>query len=270
MKDLGRRPPDWDGHLLLLYRAEAQRRDGVAAWVKRGLELRSKILYTEPPHRPPERSLRGLLADRDDARAALDSGQIEVVVADEASYDPAWQLGVVEEALDQGYPSVRWSGEASTAWTLMPRERHADIEDATEQLCRSLPVSVMCQYAVPRSMEDLRRVSNAHGAGIRERLLHASLFPGGLVVAGEVDRSNHDIVVSLLSTATANGHDELVLDLSELEFLDVGAARSLVSGTARYRERGGFVRLEVSGPPVDSVIRMLGVDRAPGVLLEEV
>jgi hypothetical protein len=53
----------WDGHLLLVYHEESQRRIGVAAWVRRGLELGAKILYIEPQDDPPGRSLSGLVWD---------------------------------------------------------------------------------------------------------------------------------------------------------------------------------------------------------------
>lgn len=254
---------------MLLYQEETQRQASVSSWVRRGLDLGSKILYTEPAQPPPDRSLLGVLQDQPEAHEALARGQIEVVPADETAYDPAWQASVVEQALDHGYPSVRWSAEATTAWALMPRERHTDIERATDDLCRSQPLSVMCQYAVQESMDYLEHACGVHGAGLRERLFRASPFAGGLTLAGEIDTSNNDIAGSLLSAATSmTERDEFVVDLTNLDFLDVKGARSLVSGTAGYRDRGGRVRLQVAGPPVDSVIRLLGVDRTPGILVE--
>lgn len=254
---------------MLLYQAETQRRAGVSSWVRRGLDLGSKILYTEPAQRPPDRSLLGVLKEQPEAQEALARGQIEVVHADETAYDPGWQASVIERALDDGYPSVRWSAEATTAWALMPRERHADVERATDDLCRSQPLSVMCQYAVQESMDYLEHACGMHGAGLRERLFRAAPFSGGLAIAGEIDRSNNDIACSLLSAATSmTERDDFVVDLRDLDFLDVQGARSLVRGTAGYRDRGGRVRLQVTGPPVDSVIRLLGVDRTPGILVE--
>lgn len=264
----GEQAGDWDGHLVLLYQAESQRRSGLSMWLRRGLELGSKILYIEPPLESPERSLSGVLRHDAEVRAALDRGQIQVLLADETAYDPAWQASVVEDALEHGYPSVRWSAEATTAWEVMPREQHVDIERATDDLCRSQPLSVMCQYAVDESIDDLGHVCRVHGAGLRERLFHASRFPGGLAVAGEIDRSNHDILRSLLSATTSGTEqDHVVVDLRHLDFLDVEGARSLIKGTAHYRERGGRVRVEIAGSLVGTVVRLLGVDRAPGMLL---
>ena len=137
MKQLDQRPGD-EGHVLLLYYEESYRRTGVAAWLRRGLELGAKILYIEPPDELSARSLSGLLQDQPDAGEAVERGQIQVVPADRTAYDPLWQASVVEDALRQGYPSVRWSAEATTAWSVMPRNRHADFERTTADLDREI------------------------------------------------------------------------------------------------------------------------------------
>lgn len=268
MKPIGTRP-GWDGHLLLLYNGESHRRTGVAAWVRRGLEVGAKIFYTQARDEPPARTLSGLLADQVDAVDAMQRGQIQVIEGDHSAYDTAWQASLVERALDHGYPSVRWSGEATTAWTVMPRGRHAEIERATDLLCRSHPVSVMCQYSVLDSVGALRPVSMAHGAGLRERLFQALPIEGGLAVAGELEVSNQGILRSLLMAGTAAERGPFVVDLSGLDFLDVGGTRALLSGTFAYRSRGGHVVLRGPQPHVERVMTLLGVDRTAGILMEE-
>ena len=268
MKPLDRRP-DCEGHLLLLYHEESYRRTGVAAWLRRGLELGAKILYIEPPGELPARALSGLIQDQPDAGEAVERGQIQVILADRTAYDPVWQASVVEEALRQGYPSVRLSAEATTAWSVMPRARHAEVERTIDQMCQSLPVSVMCQYPASDSMEVLGPVSTVHGSGLRERLFEAVPFEGGLAVAGEVDVSNHAVLRALLQAATAaTDRDPFVVDLKGLDFLDVRGIGALMTGTAAYRNRGGHVLLHAAQPVVDRVIRLLGIDRSRGVLTE--
>ena len=102
------RGPGWDGHLLLLYHDESQRRREVEAWVRRGLEVGAKILYIEPGDELPARSFAGLLRDSPQAVEAMGRGQIQVIPADPVAFDPAWQASVVEQALRE-YPFVRWS-----------------------------------------------------------------------------------------------------------------------------------------------------------------
>ena len=258
--------PGWDGHLLLFYDEESQRRSGVAAWVRRGLELGSKILYTQPRDDLPDRSLPGLLRDDPDALEAMERGQIQVVPADPSTYDPAFIEATVDGALSEGYPSVRWSGDASTAWSVMPRSRHELIERATDELCTSRPLSVLCQYPTLASRDALGFLSQAHGAGLREQLFQAAPVEGGLAVAGELDATNQKTLRSLLTTATtAPEHDPFVLDLSWVEFLDLPAARALLFGTLDYRSGGGSVRLEAPQPQVAQLIRLLGIDQAEGI-----
>lgn len=261
--------PGYEGHVLLLYYEESYRRTGVAAWLRRGLELGAKILYIEPPDELSARSLSALLQDQPDADEAVERGQIQVVPADRRAYDPHWQASVVEDALRQGFPSVRWSAEATTAWSVLPRNRHADFERTTDRMCQSLPVSVMCQYPARESIELLGPVSTVHASGLRERLFQAAPFDGGLAVSGEVDASNHDILRALLQAATAaTDRDSFVVDLSGLYFLDVRGARALMAGTGAYRRHSGQVRLREPQPVVDRVIRLLAFDRSRGVLME--
>jgi anti-anti-sigma factor len=255
--------------VLLLHHAESHRRTGVAAWVRRGLEVGAKIFYIQAKDEPPARALPGLLEDQPDAVEAIGRGQIQIIEGDRTAYDPAWQASAVKRALGQGYPSVRWSAEAATAWTVMPRRRHADIERATDRLCRSHPVSVMCQYSVRESVEALRLVTMAHGAGLRERMFQAVPFDGGLAFAGELDVSNQGILRCLLMAGTgATERDPFVVDLQELDFMDVGGTRMLLSGSFAYRSRGGHVVLRGPQPHVGRLMSMLGVTRTPGIRME--
>jgi anti-anti-sigma factor len=151
----------------------------------------------------------------------------------------------------------------------MPQDRLADIERATDKLCKSQPLSVMCQYPGRASMEVFQRVSAEHGAGLRERLLQATPIEGGVAVAGELDISNKNILCSvLLAATTACESETFVLDLSGLGFLDLGGVRTLMAGTDPYRRLGGHVRLQAPQPHVDRLIRILGVDREQGFLTE--
>lgn len=260
--------PGWDGHLLLFYDQEAQRRAGVAAWVGRGLDLGSKIIYTEPDDAPADRSLRGMLEGEPHALEALDRGQIQVVPAERTSYELSFMETVVDEALSEGYPSVRWSADASAAWQVMPRRRHEQLEQATDRLCLSRPLSAMCQYRTPESGEAAWSLSRSHRAGLREQLFQAATVDGGLALAGELDIASQDTLRSLLATATTGlGQDPFVLDLSWVDFLDLPGARALMLGTGAHRDRGGQVLLQAPRPHVEHLIHLLGIDQKVGIQL---
>lgn len=261
------RPGDWDGHLLLVHDNERQRRTGVAAWVRRGLEVGAKILYVEPYGEHFERALPWLLREHAiDAEAALASGQLQVVEASPETYDTRWQEKVSQEALTAGYPSVRWSAEATTAWSVMSPTTHAEVERETDQLCAEQSISVLCQYAADLPQATLQTVCALHGGGLRETQLWTWPLPEGIALAGAIDASNQRTLRSALVAATAATEPKstFVVELQELEFLDVAGARAFLTGTTAHRIRRGTVCLRAPQRAVESVLRLLRVDHADG------
>lgn len=258
---------------MLFHENERQRRAGVAAWLRRGLELGAKIFYIESPDEPEERSLVGSLRGTGIAGdQAVQRGQLQVFSAgDGRVYDQAWQASLLDEALADGFPAVRWSAEADTAWSVMPRALHADIEWATDDLCHTRPVSVLCQYPAELQETTMETVCAMHTDGLRGSLVRTSAIPGGMAIAGEVDRTNAGMVHSALaaqSVATTGDVATFVVELSGLDFLDLAGARALVTGTAAHRAAGGVVCLRAAQPPTDRLLRLLGVDRFDGFRVE--
>ena len=250
---------DWRGHLLLIHSSEQERRTAVTAWATRGLHLGEKVVYIEALDEVPARALLGLLgAHQARVDDAVVRGQLEVVEADRDVLSPQGLADVVERAVQQGYRCVRISGEATTARALIPAQAQEELEQATDLLCHTQPVSVMCQYPEELVGESLAVVSGMHRDGIRQSLLRTARRPGGVVVAGEVDISNHDVLRSALQAASA-GVDSLVVDLSALTFLDVSGARALLAGTAVHRRGGGRVRLSGAAPQVQRALQVSGV-----------
>lgn len=212
-------------------------------------------------------SLRGTGISGDEA---VQRGQLQVFSAgDGRVYDQAWQASLLDEALADGFPAVRWSAEADTAWSVMPRALHADIEWATDDLCRTRPVSVLCQYPAELQETTMETVCAMHTDGLRGSLVRTSPIPGGMAIAGEVDRTNAGIVHSALAAqSAAMGETAFVVELSGLDFVDLAGARALVTGTAGCRAAGGSVCLRAAQPPVDRLLRLLGVDRFDGFRVE--
>jgi anti-anti-sigma factor len=260
----------WDGHLLLLYATEQQRRAGVTAWVRRGLETAAKIVYVESPDEPVERSLfRVLLEEHAELRHAVDRGQLQIVGPD-VGLGAEWHTHVVQEGLAAGYPAVRLGGEAGTFWTMSAPD-HADAERAADQLCGVLPASILCQYATSLPALMLERACSTHADGVREAKLQIVLIWAGVAVSGEVDGSNVHILRSALAAACIRAvrRETFVVDLAGLDFLDVAGARTLVTGTALLRGRGVAVRVRAATPQVDRLLRQLGVAGIDGLVLED-
>lgn len=267
MDSLRTRQLSWHGHLLLIHHNEQERRAGVATWVNRGLELGEKTIYIEPPGEPASRSLMRVLDEHGvSAAAAVQRGQLQIVLADYDVYSPEHLGGLVDQALLQGYPAVRFSGEAATACNVVPRSDHMDIEWATDRLCHTQPVSVMCQYSLALARKALPAVSAMHLDGVRERLLQTGRRPDGIALVGEVDVSNRDVLHFVLQAATVDvTAAPFVVDLSSLEFLDVAGARTLLTATKSYREGGGRVLLREPKQMVSRVLELCGVEAAGGL-----
>jgi hypothetical protein len=70
---------EWDGHVLLLHRTEGERLAGLTAWVRRGMELGEKIIYTELPLMPEDALAPVLEARGVDVAAAVRDGQLKII-----------------------------------------------------------------------------------------------------------------------------------------------------------------------------------------------
>ncbi len=260
-------PSDWCGHVLLVHNSEEQRRAGVASWVRHSLDSDAKVLYVEPPFEHARQTLLGMLAACDvPAADALKRGQLEVFTATEQTYDAGWQDAKVDEALAAGYPTVRWSGAAETAWGVMTPREHGDVEWATDRLCQERPVSVLCQYPAHLPRATIETACAMHAAGVREAFLRVTPAKGGVAVAGSVDIANERTLRSALTAAAATRAEQgiLAIDLADLDFLDVAGARAFLTGTASHRIVGGTVRLQRARGVVASVLRLLRVDAVTG------
>jgi anti-sigma B factor antagonist len=85
---------------------------------------------------------------------------------------------------------------------------------------------------------------------------------GAVVVslAGELDLYNAEEVRRALLDTLADGADVLVVDLSEVTFIDSTALGVLIEARSRMTDRGGF-RLAAPGLEVRRALEISGLDR---------
>jgi anti-anti-sigma factor len=265
----GTAPLGWDGHILLLYGAESERLSALAAWARRGLENDEKVIYTEARETPPERTLIRLLHDDGvDAATAIAKGCL--VVQSPAEFFPSdGPAGMLKRALAEGYRGLRLSAQASSTVTVMPQAAHSDVERAFDRFCRTHPVSGLCQYEQWGMPEDrLQDIASSHlSGGIRQRTLSVAQHVGSLVLAGEIDVSNHDILMCALRAAAGQASQLLRVDVSQVEFLGAAGCRVLDDGTFRFRRQGGRVLLCEPKPWVERILRVARVDQVEGIEL---
>ena len=86
--------------------------------------------------------------------------------------------------------------------------------------------------------------------------------PEGLVVVrlhGELDMEGAPAVEDELTTLISGGAGDVVVDLSELSFIDSTGIQCLVRAAERAEEDGGALRLRGARGQVEDVIKLTGV-----------
>jgi anti-anti-sigma factor len=255
---------EWDSHLLLLYRQEADRRDNVALWIQRGLDRDEKILFSQVPG---DTTLLGGLRQRGmDVSSAVRRGQFSVLSLEEF-YPAVGQASLVDGALAEGYAGVRLAAHANAALAYLDRQGYGVADRLLEELCRMLPVSALCQCDSGHiTAESLGVVIDNHPAALLDSQARLRRQGDLIVASGEIDLSSAATVARWLSGACRPERGlEVVIDLSRLQFLDAAGCRALITGTAAFRGAGGAVFLRRVPGHISKVMRLCEVDRIAGV-----
>ena len=82
-----------------------------------------------------------------------------------------------------------------------------------------------------------------------------------VAVAGEVTFSNVGDFDRALEEALERGARNLVVDLTEVTFIDSSGLSALLTASARARDQGGAVALVLAEGEPPSIFRFRGVDR---------
>lgn len=81
-----------------------------------------------------------------------------------------------------------------------------------------------------------------------------------LAVKGEIDVSTAPELRERLLAAAESGQTVVVVDLSDVSFVDSTALGVLVSGVKRFRSVGGDLRLVVTRPHISKVLEITGLN----------
>lgn len=261
---------DWDGHLLLLHRDDRERLGWLAEWVRHGLRRGEKILYVEPADAGPA-SIAAQLPEHGVDVAALRAERRLEILTPEVYYPVGAPEAAVDRALADRFPAVRISGAATAALTVVSAAGHRDIEWGVDRLCRTRPVSALCQYAHPvTDGPSLHATLETHPGGLHERSLAATAGRANLVLRGAVDETNSDVLAGLVDTAayraTASALDRLHVDLTGVDRLTEDAAWTLALASEPHRGSGLTVVLDGATPGVARALRAGGLVGLPGIV----
>ncbi|SBT41203.1 MEDS domain-containing protein [Micromonospora auratinigra] len=268
-------------HVCWTHEDESDALDTVGRFAATGLRLGQKVICFTDTATPQSVRARvdALGVPTQDAVAG---GQLRIVPALEVYLSggrlapEAMVATVVDEitrAGQEGYPGVRLVGDM--AWVLRTGTTLDDLhryESALNPLFLDGRVAGMCLY--DRRLfpaERVRALAAAHlgtaGSHLHRTwspLLRAyrTTDPPGLRLVGQVDQSNREAFTAVLDDVTTDPRNvdrATVVDLSEVSFVDAGAATALV----RAGQAGAAgVRLVGCRPALGRLIGLLG--GAPG------
>jgi anti-anti-sigma factor len=85
--------------------------------------------------------------------------------------------------------------------------------------------------------------------------------PEIVAVTGEVTFSNVAELNRRLEAALRDGEPSLVVDLTDVTFIDSSGLSALLTASAQARERGGALALVLAEGEPPSIFRFRGVDR---------
>ncbi|MEU7255727.1 MEDS domain-containing protein [Streptomyces rimosus] len=252
------RPGD---HAFASYTDEESRWATIGSYAHAGISRGERVLLFADPALPNATVLEHLEAYGPPVGFSVRRGQLKLLAMDRmwrprplsVERQMAGLRREVEEALDDGYARVR--SAIDMAWVAA---FGADIEqvlwrerEGCHYLFDDARYTEICTYDETRfSDEVLDRASAGHPTALLERpgsLLAAPLTEGGddtygLRLIGEADLSTRERFDDALRRVAASPAPRLVLDLTELTFLDVYCARAVLRLAAAAHGRHVVVR----------------------------
>jgi hypothetical protein len=271
------------GHIGLLRSPTPQCRDRIQRWLHAAGARGDKLVTVAVPpdllisaHPHEGSGSEGSGSEGSGGEAGLDLlGALPVLTPAELR-PQARPARLVERALAEGYRGLGLLIWADGSIAAASPQGHADIESSLAALCRAQPVSVLCVY--DRGGAGTRQLDLAvthHPDELRDQQALVHHDRHRLALGGEFDLDNLDVLSTALQTLTAHATTgdtppavpTLQVDLRQLNFLSVAAARTLDIATAGYRRHGGRVELHHPSPHLTTVLHLLNLHRLPGLTL---
>ena len=273
------RPND---HLCFVFGDERERAAVTTAFVRDGIAWHDKVVYVAEDAGPALARVRETLSGSGiDVDGLTASGQLQIAPADlvylvDGVFDIAHAVGtmraLIEQSLAEGYRLLRVTGE--TGWL----DRYAitipqvvAYEQAVSPLATGGKVLALCQYEHRAfAAADMEAIDAVHDGRTTE---NARFEDGELVIrqtrgqnpglglTGAVGDGGHLPLARALKEAVAEGDEDLHVDMSGLDFIDLEGLRLLMA-TRQDLGDGRAMHLERPAAHVRRVIRMAGWDTA--------
>jgi anti-anti-sigma factor len=275
-------------HVCWTFDDDRERSEAMAGYVRAGLGQMQKIMYFTDST-PTSAVLGDLEAQGVPIGAGLRSGQLTVSTSDETylaggRFDPVAMIGrwgrEFAQASREGYTGVRAVGDMSWGHRPVPGTEHlSSYEAELNRVFSDGFAMAVCLYDRRLfSHSDLNRVASAHPGTVGPRsgrdwvpLLRMvrTCEPAGVRLIGEADLSNRDALQTMLRQLmdeSATQVAPIVVDLTEVTFVDAAAARALVRAETTSE---GRLRLTGASPHVARLLELHRVyDASPRRLPE--
>jgi anti-anti-sigma factor len=102
---------------------------------------------------------------------------------------------------------------------------------------------------------------------MRETQLQTRRDDNTLVLSGEIDQQNSDVLEAALRVAAEYADEMFWVDLRRVTFLEVHACRAIVMGTQKFRDARGDVILHGPTGGTLRALRLLGVHLQPHITI---
>ena len=173
-------------HLCCIYETEEEHRAAVVPFLRQGLERGEKVVYIVDA-RASETILGYLRDDGLDVESCLAGGQLTILTRDDTymrggTFDPEGMIGLLsaetEQALAQGYPALRVTGEMTWALQgLAGSERLIEYEARLNDFFPGSQCLAICQYDRRRfEPEVLLDVLRTHPTAIIGREVYYNFY----------------------------------------------------------------------------------------------
>jgi anti-anti-sigma factor len=260
----------------LVYRSPAVRDERLAEFVGTGLQRGEQVVLMTGAD---DRTWEAALASRGvDAGGAAREGSLTTV--DPRGFYPAGgQVALVDRMLQTGRPGLRLVAQAEVALGYLGEAGYFRVEQEMEGLCATRPVALLCQLQADtvvgrEPVPLLPAVIEAHRHALHGSGITVDRDSGGVRLTGALDLACGGLVEAVLRRAAQDGPEDaasaargIVVDLSELEFLDVAGFRALLRGTEQWRGRGGALVLAGVHGTARRVIDIIGGEGRGDVIL---
>jgi|SRR5579884_298769 len=279
------RPGD---HVCLAYETARERDEILAAFVAAGLQRDERVLYftdEESPSDVLERlCARGISVERPvqttqlavatSVQSYLSSGRFDV----EATIQQ-W-IEAASRATNDGFSALRVAGDMSWAMRAVPGAEHLSEYERRiqDEIFASQPITGMCEFDLRRfSRDSLKWISALHPDGhvCADPLWSnsaASLTPlfstTGAKLSGELDAYTGSGLDAALERLRSETSDDVLLDLSDLRYIDVRSMGCLVRLAARMQPERSLI-LRGMRKHVRQAMTIVGWDKAPGIVFED-